>query len=56
MAPVLCVPGPGDLVVVATDRLLRSRFGRAFLAIKGNEFAAAAMGIPTNRYIVLCFG
>ncbi len=44
------------LVVVATDRLLRSRFGRAFLAIKGNEAAAAAMGIPTNRYIVLCFG
>jgi branched-chain amino acid transport system permease protein len=44
------------VVVVTTDRLLRSRFGRAFLAIKGNEAAAAAMGIPTNRYIVLCFG
>jgi branched-chain amino acid transport system permease protein len=44
------------LAVVATDRLLRTRFGRAFLAIKGNEAAAAAMGIPTNRYIVLCFG
>jgi branched-chain amino acid transport system permease protein len=44
------------LVVIATDRLLHTRFGRAFLAIKGNELAAAAMGIPTNRYIVLCFG
>ena len=43
------------LVVALTDRLLRTRFGRAFLAIKGNEAAAAAMGIPTNRYIVLCF-
>jgi branched-chain amino acid transport system permease protein len=43
------------LVIVATDRLLRSRFGRAFLAIKSNETAAAAMGIPTDRYIVLGF-
>lgn len=43
------------LAVVATDRLLRSRFGRAFEAIKGNELAAAAMGIPTERYIVLGF-
>ena len=43
-------------VVIATNRLLRTRFGRAFLAIKGNEAAAAAMGIATNRYIVLCFG
>ena len=43
------------LVIVATDRLLRSRFGRAFLAIKSNEEAAAAMGIPTDRYILLAF-
>jgi branched-chain amino acid transport system permease protein len=43
------------LVVAATDRLLRSRFGRAFMAIKDNETAAAAMGIPTDRYIVLAF-
>ena len=43
------------LIVVITDRLLRSRFGRAFLAIKDNEIAAAAMGIPTDRYIVLAF-
>jgi branched-chain amino acid transport system permease protein len=43
------------LIVVITDRLLRSRFGRAFLAIKDNEIAAAAMGIPTDHYIVLAF-
>ncbi|HUK07886.1 MAG TPA: branched-chain amino acid ABC transporter permease [Stellaceae bacterium] len=43
------------VVIIATDRLLRSRFGRAFLAIKSNEEAAAAMGIPTDRYIVLGF-
>ena len=43
------------LIVATTDRLLRSRFGSAFLAIKDNEIAAAAMGIPTDRYIVLAF-
>ena len=43
------------LMIVLTDRLLRSRFGRAFMAIKDNELAAAAMGIPTDRYIVLAF-
>src|SRR5581483_9110363 len=43
------------IVIVATDRLLRSRFGRALVAIKSNEEAAAAMGIPTDRYILLGF-
>jgi branched-chain amino acid transport system permease protein len=43
------------LVVVASDKLLRSRFGRAFQAIKDNEIAAAAMAIPTDRYILLAF-
>ena len=43
------------LAILATDRLLRSRFGRALEAIKGNEIAAAAMGIPTDRYILLGF-
>ncbi len=42
-------------VVLLTGSLLRSRFGRAFMAIKDNEVAAAAMGIPTGRYIVLAF-
>jgi branched-chain amino acid transport system permease protein len=40
-------------VVIATDRLLRSRVGRAFMAIKDNETAATAMGVPTGRYYVL---
>jgi branched-chain amino acid transport system permease protein len=44
------------VVVVATSRLLRSRFGRALMAIRSNEAATAAMGIPTARTIVLCFG
>ncbi len=41
--------------VIATDRLLRSRIGRAFMAIKDNETAAAAMGIATSGYFVLGF-
>ncbi len=41
--------------VIATERLLCSRFGRAFMAIRGNETAAAAMGIPTERFIVIGF-
>lgn len=44
------------LVVVATSNLLRSRIGRAFMSIRDNELAAASMGIPTARYIVLAFG
>ncbi len=43
------------LSIITTDRLLRSRFGRAFEAIKGNEIAAAAMGIHTDRLILLGF-
>src|SRR5262249_49895476 len=41
------------LMVALTGSLLRSRFGRAFMAIKDNEVAAAAVGIPTGRYFVL---
>jgi branched-chain amino acid transport system permease protein len=43
------------VVVLLTSSLLRSRFGRAFMAIRDNELAAAAMGIPTGRYFVLAF-
>jgi branched-chain amino acid transport system permease protein len=43
------------VVVLLTSSLLRSRFGRAFMAIRDNELAAAAMGIPTHRYFVLAF-
>lgn len=43
------------LVVKGTSNLLRSRIGRAIVAIKDNEFATASLGIPTARYIVLAF-
>ena len=43
------------LAIVGTSRLLRSRFGRAFVAIKNNELAAAAMGVPTGRFFVTGF-
>jgi branched-chain amino acid transport system permease protein len=43
------------LVTLATSNLLRSGSGRAFMAIRDNELAAAAMGIPTARYIMLAF-
>jgi branched-chain amino acid transport system permease protein len=42
-------------VVTMTSGLLRSRFGRAFMAIRTNEEAAAAMGIPTSRYFLFAF-
>ena len=41
--------------VIATSGLLRSRTGRAFMAIRENELAAASMAIPTARTIVLGF-
>lgn len=43
------------LLVAATANLLRSRVGRAFTAIRDNELAAASIGIPTARYMVLAF-
>ena len=43
------------LLVLATSGLLRSRIGRAFMAIRENEPAAAAMGIPTGPTIVAAF-
>ncbi|GMQ75296.1 MAG: branched-chain amino acid ABC transporter permease [Gammaproteobacteria bacterium] len=43
------------VVVIGTNRILESRIGRAFLAIKSDEIAAAAMAIPTGRYFVLAF-
>lgn len=41
--------------VVGTSRILESRIGRAFMAIKSDEKAAAAMAIPTSRYFLLAF-
>jgi branched-chain amino acid transport system permease protein len=43
------------LVVKGTSNLLRSRIGRAVVAIKDNESATASLGIPTAHYIVLAF-
>jgi branched-chain amino acid transport system permease protein len=43
------------VVVIGTSRILESRIGRAFLAIKNDEKAAAAIAIPTGRYFVLAF-
>lgn len=36
-------------------RIKRSTFGLAFLAIRENEIAAAAVGVPTTRYKVRAF-
>ena len=36
--------------------LIRSRYGRAFIAIRDNDLAAEGMGIPIFRYKLLAFG
>lgn len=43
------------LLVIANLNLLRSRIGRAIMAIKGNEVAASSLGIPVQKYIVMAF-
>ena len=43
------------VVVKATSNLMRSKIGRAIVAIRENEFATASLGIYTARYIVLAF-
>ena len=43
------------LVVKLTSNLMRSRFGRAIVAIRDNEASTASLGIHTARYIVLAF-
>src|ERR1700753_2358528 len=43
-------------IYVASINLLRSRSGRAFMAIRDNEIAAAAMGIDVALYKTLAFG
>lgn len=42
-------------LVLATSNILRSRVGRAFMTIKDNEFAAAALGIPVAAYMIMAF-
>lgn len=43
------------LAIAATSLLLRSRFGRAFVAIRNNERAAASLGIDGRRMKILAF-
>lgn len=43
------------LVVKATSNLMRSKIGRAIVAIRENEAATASLGIHTARYMVLAF-
>ena len=43
------------LVVIGAYNLTRSRIGRAFVAIRDNETAAAAVGVNLVRYKVMAF-
>ena len=43
------------LVVKATSNLMRSKIGRAIVAIRDNESSTASLGIHTAHYIVLAF-
>jgi len=43
-------------IYVASINLLRSRSGRAFMAIRDNEIAASSMGINVALYKTLAFG
>jgi branched-chain amino acid transport system permease protein len=42
-------------VIWSTNRILRSRVGRAFVAIRENELACASLGISPGRYKVIAF-
>jgi branched-chain amino acid transport system permease protein len=43
-------------IYIASVNLLKSRSGRAFMAIRDNEIAASAMGIDVSLYKTLAFG
>lgn len=43
------------VVVKVTSNLLRSRIGRAIIAVRDNELATASLGISTAHYIVVAF-
>lgn len=43
-------------IYVASVNLLKSRSGRAMMAIRDNEIAASAMGVDVARYKTLAFG
>lgn len=44
------------IMVILKNLLVRSRVGRAFLAIKQNQHAAEGMGIDTRKYKIYAFG
>jgi branched-chain amino acid transport system permease protein len=46
----------GIAIYIASVNLLRSRSGRAFMAIRDNEIAASAMGVDVALYKTLAFG
>jgi branched-chain amino acid transport system permease protein len=41
--------------IAVTSRILRSRYGRAFVAVRNNELAAAALGISVARTKIIAF-
>ena len=43
------------LVIKATSNLMKSKIGRAIVAIRENEATTASLGIPTANYIILAF-
>ncbi|MBN1829065.1 MAG: branched-chain amino acid ABC transporter permease [Deltaproteobacteria bacterium] len=44
------------IMILMTSHLMRTRYGRAFIAIRDNDRAAEGMGIPVFRYKILSFG
>jgi branched-chain amino acid transport system permease protein len=44
------------VIYIASVNLLRSRSGRAMMAIRDNEIAASAMGVDISMYKTLAFG
>jgi branched-chain amino acid transport system permease protein len=44
------------LMTMAAVNLTRTRTGRALLAIRESEIAAAASGVPVARYKTIAFG
>jgi branched-chain amino acid transport system permease protein len=50
------VVGVAVVLVVAAANLVRTRTGRALLAIRESEIAAQASGVPVARYKTIAFG
>jgi len=50
------VAGVAAIMTAAAVNLVRTRTGRAFLAIRESEIAAEASGVPVARYKTIAFG